>query len=294
MQLDQPAELRIVIRPRLQSLGEGDSLEELDVRQFAQKGTVANVVDAALPNGEALYYLDRSSTAAVMIPNIVPALGGGRWLIIAGSGGGGINAAANVGGGPGEVFRNIVAGVLNLRTLTSPDSTVSVVTNGDLIELRTQAYRTVEDEGVPLPQRTTLNFVGAGVSVADAGGETVVTIPGGGGAGTTGNSTLNKGMAVGAPVVGDQAPTGLTMAATPANNGAATNKGYVQVFVNGGRQRLGSTTGAPADCYFSADGGVTARPLDQVVAGDQLIWNQSVAGFALATSDRLDFDYSVA
>ena len=292
MQLDQPAALRIVIRPRLQSLGEGDSLEELDVRQFAEKGTVANVVDAALPNGEALYYLDRASTAAVMIPNIVPALGGGRWLIIAGSGGGGINAAANVGGGPGEVFRNIVAGVLNLRTLTSPDSTVSIVTNGDLIELSTQAYRTVEDEGVPLPQRTTLNFVGAGVSVADAGGETVVTIPGVG-SGTVGNSTLNKGMTVGAPVAGDQAPTGLTMAATPANNGAATSKGYVQVFVNGGRQRLGSTTGAPADCYFSADAGVTPRALDQVVAGDQLIWNQSVAGFALAPTDLIDFDYSV-
>ncbi len=39
---------------------------------------------------------------------------------------------------------------------------------------------TVEDEGVPLTQRSTINFVGAGVSAADSGGETVVTIPGGG------------------------------------------------------------------------------------------------------------------
>lgn len=40
---------------------------------------------------------------------------------------------------------------------------------------------TIEDEGTPLTQRANLNFVGSGVTVADAGGKTVVTIPGGGG-----------------------------------------------------------------------------------------------------------------
>jgi hypothetical protein len=39
----------------------------------------------------------------------------------------------------------------------------------------------IEDEGTPLTQRTTLNFVGAGVTVTDSGGKTVVTIPGGSG-----------------------------------------------------------------------------------------------------------------
>lgn len=42
-------------------------------------------------------------------------------------------------------------------------------------------YSTIEDEGVSLTQRTTMNFVGAGVTATDAGGKTVVTIPGGGG-----------------------------------------------------------------------------------------------------------------
>lgn len=37
----------------------------------------------------------------------------------------------------------------------------------------------IEDDGTPLTQRDTLNFTGAGVSAADAGGETVVTISGG-------------------------------------------------------------------------------------------------------------------
>ncbi len=44
-------------------------------------------------------------------------------------------------------------------------------------------YATVEDEGSALAQRSTLNFTGAGVSAADSGGKTVVTIPGGGSGG---------------------------------------------------------------------------------------------------------------
>lgn len=40
---------------------------------------------------------------------------------------------------------------------------------------------TIEDEGVALTQRASLNFVGAGVTAADSGGKTVVTIPGGAG-----------------------------------------------------------------------------------------------------------------
>jgi hypothetical protein len=38
----------------------------------------------------------------------------------------------------------------------------------------------IEDEGTPVTQRGTMNFTGAGVSVADAGAKTVVTISGGG------------------------------------------------------------------------------------------------------------------
>ncbi len=47
----------------------------------------------------------------------------------------------------------------------------------------TQAYQTIEDEGVARTQRTNLNFTGAGVSCVDSGGKTVCTISGGGGGG---------------------------------------------------------------------------------------------------------------
>lgn len=42
-------------------------------------------------------------------------------------------------------------------------------------------YQVVQDEGVSLPQRNVLNFVGPGVTVSDIGGKTTVSIPGGGG-----------------------------------------------------------------------------------------------------------------
>jgi hypothetical protein len=50
-------------------------------------------------------------------------------------------------------------------------------------------YTTVENEGSPLTQRTTIDFVGAGVTAADVGGKTVVTITGASGSlAATGNN----------------------------------------------------------------------------------------------------------
>jgi hypothetical protein len=45
------------------------------------------------------------------------------------------------------------------------------------------AYRRVQDEGVDLTRRSTLNFTGAGVTATDSGAVTQVDIPGGGGGG---------------------------------------------------------------------------------------------------------------
>lgn len=45
-----------------------------------------------------------------------------------------------------------------------------------LASASSSGYSSIEDEGTPLTNRSTLNFVGAGVSVADSGSKTVVTI----------------------------------------------------------------------------------------------------------------------
>lgn len=46
-------------------------------------------------------------------------------------------------------------------------------------------YSTVEEDGTPLTQRTTINFTGAGATATDSGGKTVVNIPGAAGASWT-------------------------------------------------------------------------------------------------------------
>lgn len=64
----------------------------------------------------------------------------------------------------------------------------------DIANLAPGAGHVIEDEGTPLTARTKLNFVGAGVTVTDDGGDdaTVVTIPGGGGvASVTGDGVDN-------------------------------------------------------------------------------------------------------
>ena len=61
------------------------------------------------------------------------------------------------------------------------------------------AYETIQDEGVSLPQQTILDFQGAGVTVADGGTKTIVTIPGGGGGGTV-TSVATAGLISGGPI----------------------------------------------------------------------------------------------
>jgi hypothetical protein len=71
-----------------------------------------------------------------------------------------------------------------------------------------------------------------------------------------------------------------------------TPEGMVQVFVNGMMQELkGDKTG---DCYFSADGGTTARVLSAIAQNDILYWNGSVATFQLEADDKITLVYETA
>lgn len=47
------------------------------------------------------------------------------------------------------------------------------------------AYTTVQDEGTPLTQRSTINYTGAGITCSDSGGVTTCAVPGGGISGLT-------------------------------------------------------------------------------------------------------------
>jgi hypothetical protein len=84
-------------------------------------------------------------------------------------------------------------------------------------------------------------------------------------------------------------PTGLTISYTP------NDYSRLSVYVNGQLQNLGdgqNSTASVVDCYFSNDGGVTARTISSVDLGDELYWNGFNSGFNLISLDSIDMIYS--
>ena len=102
----------------------------------------------------------------------------------------------------------------------------------------------------------------------------------------------NKHMAASVTAADGQQACATAVATTP--SASTTAGGYVGVAVNGVSVFVGDGTKVAVDCYFSADGGTTARAMKAIVAGDLLYWNGSIAGYQLAASDSIDFFYPVA
>lgn len=104
----------------------------------------------------------------------------------------------------------------------------------------------------------------------------------------------NKAMAASTTVADGSLACATAIAITPADSSA--NGGYIGFLVNGmGITPVGDGTKVGVPVYFSGDGGVTARALKSVVAGDLPYWNGSVAGFQLdAASDAIDYAYPVS
>lgn len=68
--------------------------------------------------------------------------------------------------------------------------------------------------------------------------------------------------------------------------------GHVQVLINGLTTSVGNGIKINS-CYFSNDGGTTAKTFALMSAGDLLYWVGSVAGYQISTTDKIDFLYSV-
>jgi hypothetical protein len=87
---------------------------------------------------------------------------------------------------------------------------------------------------------------------------------------------------------GDGSPTGLVISNTPLVNS------YVGVFINGQEFQVGFGTTSSVPCYFSDDGGTTAKTStspNNVQIGDELYWNGVVVGMDLFTSWRISLFY---
>ena len=81
--------------------------------------------------------------------------------------------------------------------------------------------------------------------------------------------------------------TGITITYTPFSNSP------VSVEVNGIEANVGDGAKDEA-CYFSVDGGTTARAISDIEAGDTLYWNGSIAGYELETDDDIDISYQAS
>lgn len=97
----------------------------------------------------------------------------------------------------------------------------------------------------------------------------------------------NKGMAAEITTADGDVATLIGMVARP--------NGYVIAKVNGASVKLadGPSEKATSFCYFSGDGGTTARAIADVTVGDKLYWNGSVSNYQLDDIDRIDFEYEV-
>ena len=82
--------------------------------------------------------------------------------------------------------------------------------------------------------------------------------------------------------------TGITISYTP------NDYSNLQLVLNGQVQYLGdgiNSTASGVECYFSSDGGVTAKNIFGVSTGDELYWNGFNSGFDLTTTDKITIVY---
>jgi hypothetical protein len=102
-------------------------------------------------------------------------------------------------------------------------------------------------------------------------------------------TSSNKNMAALTTTSDGDSATATAVATTPSNDSHVfvSVNGQPAVVADGEAQRTSS------ECYFSGDGGTTALFIKDVVTGSLLYWNGSVAGYQLASSDRIAFDYDV-
>jgi hypothetical protein len=82
---------------------------------------------------------------------------------------------------------------------------------------------------------------------------------------------------------GNYSTTGIFITYTPfADSDVAVKINGIEVNLGGNKLK---------ECYFSADGGTTAKAIANIEAGDQLIWNGVIAGFELDGLDDIDLAY---
>lgn len=146
------------------------------------------------------------------------------------------------------------------------------------INVTNQSYTTVKEENTALTQRNVLKFTGAGVTAADSGGETVVTIPGAA-------ATTNIGLF--AQTANSTAITGTSVETTLTNGGV----GSLSVPANG--FSVGDSFRAVVAGVFSAANNQTIRI--RVKTGSVILLDSGAQTVTNITNDvfSLNIDFTI-
>ena len=136
-------------------------------------------------------------------------------------------------------------------------------------------YSVIEDEGVALPPRTTINFVGSNVTASDVAGKTVVTI---GGVGLTSLTNaqylalVNSGTVIQGQfyLITDALYTDGGVLVQAVLNNAPPSVNGIGIHLNADYQGVGNYSGVTG---FVAWKNIWCNIPIPVVAGDVVIWN---------------------
>jgi hypothetical protein len=181
------------------------------------------------------------------------------------SGGGGSALAVNV----DDTGIEIISDTLRLK-----DGGVTAAKLGATSVTAAKLGSDVAGNGLTGGNGSALAVLGANTSVNVSGSGIKAAIP------VKDDKALNPTGAVST----DETDTGLDITKTPAAGS------YVTVQLNGVSVELGDGV-KTKDCYFSADGGSSARAIADIVATDSLYWNAVISGVNLSTSDEIDLHY---
>jgi hypothetical protein len=170
---------------------------------------------------------------------------------------------------------------LGLTTSYNDSSTIQFTQSNTILGLSVSAY--VKDSSLTASKLDTGSNGGATagylLSVDNVGDFMWVNPTVGGGGSYSYFSEFDKNISP-QNTNGDNQLTGVTISNLPL--------GTVGVYVNGVEVELGSTS---SSCYFSDDGGFTAKNLNNISSGDELYWNDSVSEYSLTTTDRVSLYY---
>ena len=184
-------------------------------------------------------------------------------------------------------------GRIVIESISSPDTFIGVQVGKVTVptwNLIPGAFYVVDDSGTGVPVEFTVNDAYAYSNpimqaITETSAHVLPWRPSVGGAPVdTGVEVYQRDLSP-ADTNGDASPTGITITYTPFLDSA------VDIIVNGVGVSEGNGV-KTSDCYFSNDGGATAKLNANIEAGDELYWNGNIAGYDLTNTDNIDIIYS--